>query len=149
VRVLNVGTTNVQVVYSKPVEALSATNPANYVLTDGVPITAGSLSSDNLSVLLKSGPLVYGSNYTLVVNNVRDRATVPNTIAPNTSVQFQATLFAFQDIGSPPVPSAVTFVSNNALNVTAVGSGIGGFVDQFNLNFQVRVGDFDVKARIA
>jgi hypothetical protein len=149
VRVLNVGTTNIQVVYSKPVEALSATNAANYALTDGVPITAGSLTSDNLSVILKSGALVYGSNYTLVVNNVRDRATVPNTIAPNTSVQFQATVLASQDIGAPPVPSTVTFVGNNALNITTTGMGIGGFADQFNLNFQVRLGDFDVSARVS
>ena len=38
-RVFNVGTTNVEVIFSKPVEAASATNLANYAFTNGLPVT--------------------------------------------------------------------------------------------------------------
>ena len=72
-QVFNVGTTNVQVVYSEPVEAASATNTANYVFTNGLAVTAASLNSDNMTVILTTAPLVYGSNYSVVINNVRDR----------------------------------------------------------------------------
>ncbi len=148
-RVMNVGTTNVQVFYSEPVETVSATTLVNYRFTNGLPITRATLSSDNLTVTLTTGPMVYGSNYSLVINGVRDRATVPNTIAANTTVRFQAVVYASQDLGNPAVPSSVTVVGNNGLDVTAVGSDIGGYADQGSFNFQVRAGDFDVSARLA
>ena len=39
----NLGATNVQIVYSKLVAAASATNMANYVFTNGLPVTGASL----------------------------------------------------------------------------------------------------------
>ena len=88
----NLGTTNVELDFSKTVEAASATNLANYVFTDGLAITTAFLTANNLSVLLTTAPLVYGSNYTLIVNGVRDQAIPPNTIAANTPVNFTAAL---------------------------------------------------------
>jgi beta-galactosidase len=88
----NIGTTSVELDFSKMVEAASATNLANYVFTDGLAITGASLTANNSSVLLTTAPLVYGSNYTLIVNGVRDQAIPPNTIAPNTPVNFTAGL---------------------------------------------------------
>jgi hypothetical protein len=88
----NIGTTSVELDFSKMVEAASATNLANYVFTDGVAITAASLAPNNQSVILTTAPLVYGSNYTLIINGVRDQAIPPNTIAPNTPVNFTAVL---------------------------------------------------------
>ena len=61
------------IVFTKPVEAASATNSSNYVFTNGLPVTAASLSTDTVTVTLTTAPLVYGSNYCLVINNVRDR----------------------------------------------------------------------------
>ena len=86
----NLGTTNVEVDFSKALEAASATNPANYIFTNGLAITAASLTPNNLSVILTTAPLVYGSNYTLIINGVRDQAVPPNTIATNTQVCFTA-----------------------------------------------------------
>ena len=43
-----------------------------------------------MSVILTTAPLVYGSNYTLVINGIRDQAIPPNTIAANTLVSFTA-----------------------------------------------------------
>jgi beta-galactosidase len=89
-RAFNVGATNVEVDFSKPLEAASATNAANYALTNGQAISGASLLSGGTSVVLTTAPLVYGSNYTLVVNGVRDRAVPPNTIAADTRVNFTA-----------------------------------------------------------
>jgi hypothetical protein len=89
-RGFNRGTTNVQLDFSKMVEAASATNLANYVFTNGLAITTASLISNSTSVLLTTAPLVYASNYVLVVNGVRDQNLPPHTIATNTLVSFTA-----------------------------------------------------------
>src|SRR5207247_235144 len=125
-RVLNLGTTNVQLVYSEAVEAASATNLTNYVFTNGLAITRVALNADNLTVTLTTSQLVYGSNYALVINGVRDRAATPNTITNNTRVTFIASPYATQDIGNPSVASVTTSLDIAGLNIMAVGSRIGG-----------------------
>jgi hypothetical protein len=145
---LNLGTNGVQIVFSKPVEAASATNLANFVFTNGLPISGASLASDKITVVLKTAPLVYGSNYTILISGVRDRASTPNTIAANSPVSFTALPYVPQDIGSPSIPSAVILTANG-LDITAAGSDIGGQSDQFNLSYQLRSGDFDVSVQLA
>src|ERR1035437_6691231 len=129
-------------------EAASATNGANYVLTNGTAISGASLAANSNVVTLVTAPLVYGSNYTLVINGVRDQAVPPNAIASNTLASFTASPYAPMDIGNPPIPSSFTLVSNG-LTVTAAGNDIGGSADQFNFEYQLRVGDFDVSVRVA
>ncbi|HLH55924.1 MAG TPA: lamin tail domain-containing protein [Verrucomicrobiae bacterium] len=146
-RLLNIGTNSVVVVYSKPVQASSSTNTSNYSFTNGLVISSASLAADNQTVTLTTSPLVYGSNYTLVINGVRDRASTPNTIAPNTTVSFIALPYSAQDIGGPPFPTSVA-VSGNGLNISASGSDIGGYSDQFGLSYQLRTGDFDLAVRV-
>src|SRR5262249_16734800 len=70
----NIGTTNVSASYSEPVQAASATNKANYSLSGAVSISAAVMGTDNRTVTLTVSPLVIGSNYTITVNNVQDRA---------------------------------------------------------------------------
>lgn len=147
-RVLNIGTNSVVLVYSKPVELASATSIGNYAFTNGLPISAAALASDNETVTLTTGNLVYGSNYVLVINGVRDRASTPNTIAANTRLSFVALAYSSQDIGNPPIPTRIGVVGNG-LNITASGSDIGGYADQFGLSYQLRTGDFDVAVRVA
>jgi len=112
VRVFNVGLTNVVVVYSKLVEAASATNVGNYGFTNGLGVTGAALGADNVTVMLTTGPLSYGSNYWLVISNVRDRAAIPNTIAPNTTVWLQPLPYAPQDLGNPTTPATVAVAGN-------------------------------------
>ena len=73
--------------------------------TNGLAITAAALATNYSSVLLTTAPLMHGTNYTLVINGVRDRALPPNTIATNTLVTFTASPFAPQDIGTPAIAS--------------------------------------------
>ena len=128
--------------------AAGATNIANYAFTDGLAVTGAALNPDSETVILTTGPLVYGSNYSVVINGVTDRASIPNPIAPNTTVDFQALPYVPQDIGNPPLNSAVT-AAGNGINVKAAGSDFSGFLDQGNFSWQVNSGNFDVCVRVA
>jgi hypothetical protein len=82
--VVNLGDDNLIVAtFSEPVETASAEQIFNYGLTLGASVVSASLSDDLRSVLLTTTPLT-SAIYTLTINNVRDRATTPNTIATNT-----------------------------------------------------------------
>ncbi|MFZ0826187.1 MAG: beta-galactosidase GalA [Verrucomicrobiia bacterium] len=89
-RGFNLGTTNMEVDFSKALDAASATSVVNYVFSNGLAITGASLAANGTTVILTTAPLVYGSNYTLVINGIRDQAVPPNAIAPNTLVNFTA-----------------------------------------------------------
>ena len=147
-RALNAGATNVEIVYSKLVAAASATNPANYAFTDGLPITGAVLNADNMTLVLTTAALNYGSNYVVVINGVQDRATIPNTIATNTTAAFTALAITPQDLGSPAVVSAVV-AAGDGYDITAQGSGFSGNADQGNFSYQNYSGDFDVCVRVA
>ncbi|MFZ0828260.1 MAG: lamin tail domain-containing protein [Verrucomicrobiia bacterium] len=148
VQAVNLGTTNVQIVYSKPVAVTGATNTANYAFTDGLLVIGASLNPDGETVILTTGPLVYGSNYSIVINGVSDLASLPNIIAPNTTVDFPALPYVPQDIGNPVLNSAVT-LAGNGINVTAAGSDFGGSSDQGSFSYQICTGNFDVCVRVA
>ena len=89
-RAFNVGTTNVEVDFSRTLETASAASAANYSFSNGQPVTSVQFAPNGTSVLLTTTPLVYGSNYTVVVNGVRDQAIPPNTVAPNSAANFTA-----------------------------------------------------------
>lgn len=136
-RAFNVGMTNVEVDFSKPLEVASTTNVANYTLTNGQAITGASLLSSGTAVVLATAPLAYGSNYVLVVTGVRDRALPPNTVAANSRVSFTASPrqrlsldagWRFQ-LGDPPdVTTNVTYypeIANLAKLQSAQVTGSG------------------------
>ena len=89
VSVANLGDdTLLTILFSEPVEAASATNPLNYNINNGVSVSGASFGGDTRSIVLHTSPMQDGALYTLTVNNVRDRAATPNTIAPNTQRTF-------------------------------------------------------------
>ncbi|HUD48316.1 MAG TPA: PA14 domain-containing protein, partial [Candidatus Baltobacteraceae bacterium] len=146
-RAFNLGPTNVEVDFSKAIAVTNATNVANYTFTDGLAITGAALGADNSTVTLADAPLVYGSNYAIVINNIHDLASTPNIIASNTTVGFTASVFATQDIGNSPISSTVT--SSNGLNISSSGTNIGGTDDQCSFDYQLQTGNFDVTVCLA
>lgn len=78
----------VTVTFSEPVEESSATAVNSYALNSGASVFEASLLEDLRSVILKTSPLGFGTTYTLTVNNVRDRASTPNTIQTNSTRTF-------------------------------------------------------------
>jgi regulation of enolase protein 1 (concanavalin A-like superfamily) len=143
---MNFNLDTVRLLFSEAIDPASATNLANYAFIDGLAITRISLDASNTTVTLTTGPLVYGSNYTLVVNGVRDQAMVPNIVATNTLVQFLASSSISQDIGGPL--ASTTTVLTNGVAVAAAGRDIGGTADQFTFNYQLCSGDFDMSVRL-
>ncbi len=73
--------------FTELVEAASAVVAANYTLNGGASVQSASLLDDGQTVVLKTTPLTL-LNYTLLVSNVRDRATTPNTIPAGTAAAF-------------------------------------------------------------
>lgn len=77
----------VKVVFSEPVEKASAELASNYSINNGIVVQAASLQSDLKTVHLVT---TQHSNryYIVTINNVKDRATVPNTIAAGTTKEY-------------------------------------------------------------
>ncbi len=80
--------THVTVVYSKPVEQASAEDISNYTIDNGIALSGASLGLDLKTVTLITSSHTIGVTYTLTVNNIKDRATIPNTIVANTETTY-------------------------------------------------------------
>jgi len=77
----------VVVAFSEPLENASATDASNYSIDGGVTISQVSLGADLVTVTLVTSTLASSTQYTLNVEGIRDRASVPNTIVPD-AIQF-------------------------------------------------------------
>ncbi|HWD18992.1 MAG TPA: lamin tail domain-containing protein [Verrucomicrobiae bacterium] len=147
-QIYNVGDSQVALVFSKPVTAATANDLANYAFTNGLAITGAALAADNVTLTLTTAPLVYGSNYVVVLNGVADQASTPVMIAADTAASFTASPYVPLDLGSAGLPSTVALLTNG-LTVTTAGAGLGGANDQGNFQFQSVTGDFDVRVCLA
>ena len=73
----------VEVVFSAPVDAATATNPAHYTIGPGVTVTSARMGTNTSIIQLSTTTLPDGVLHTLTVNGVQDQLTPPNTIPPN------------------------------------------------------------------
>jgi hypothetical protein len=142
----NLGLNQVQVTFSEPVAAPSATTPANYQLSPGVSVNAAAFGSTLDSIVLTTSPMTLGTVYTLRVSNVQDRAQTPNSISPNSTLSFMALEFAPMDIGEPPLAGRAVPVPGGT-DVTGCGD-ITGSRDSLQLAWKQLTGDFDYQARL-
>lgn len=92
-RILSAGSSGqpniVAVYFSEPLEPASATNAANYQIDKGVSVLSARFGLDDSTVILITTPMAYRTTYTLTVNNLRDRATTPNTILRDSQASFR------------------------------------------------------------
>ncbi|MCZ7639961.1 MAG: immunoglobulin domain-containing protein [Verrucomicrobia bacterium] len=70
----------------------TAQTTGNYQISGGISVSAATLINET-TVQLTTSRQTGGQTYTLTLNNLRDRAATPNTIAPNTTVQFNSAVF--------------------------------------------------------
>ncbi len=77
--------TRIKIVYDEDVDEGSATSIYNYEIRDQISVLSAGLEDDNRTVVLRTSSQVVGQQYTLIVNNVYDRAKIPNKIADNTT----------------------------------------------------------------
>ena len=80
--------TQVNVVFSEPVEESSSTDVLNYSIDNAITVFTASLGSDLKTVTLTTSELTDGVTYILTVNNIMDLASIPNVIAPNTTASY-------------------------------------------------------------
>ena len=90
------------VLYSEPVEAASALDPANYALDGGVIVQSAQFAGDTRTVALRTSTLDSGVDYTVTVSGVRDRASTPNTAAPRHSLHVPDRGIAISHRSAPP-----------------------------------------------
>lgn len=80
---------SLSVLFSKPVESATACAATNYTIDNRASVISAVLSVDAQTVILATSPLRPGLTYTLTVNNVRDRAVIPNLVPANSRKSFQ------------------------------------------------------------
>ncbi len=106
--------TQVKVTFSEPLDLLSAANPLNYGI-NGITILAASLGADLKTVTLTTSAHSEGVSYTLTVSNIKDLASIANTITANTQLSY---VFALE-----VVISNLTVTSGRAYEVDDFGTG--------------------------
>jgi regulation of enolase protein 1 (concanavalin A-like superfamily) len=110
-------------------------------------VFSASVGFDNQTINLTTPALDSGSNFVLVLNGIRDRATTPNTIATNTLVSFFAGPYTPQGIGNP-TPLGTIVGSGDGYDIGGGGKNIGGASDQFQFAWQAVSGNFDIAIRL-
>src|SRR5712692_2687770 len=144
--------TLVYVLFSEGVRIDTATNLANYSITNAsgsLGISNATLLAGSTTVALATAPLTTGMVFTVTVNGVVDLAVAANVVAPNSQATFTPADYSGQPIGTPP-PALLgsTFVVSNGYDLFAGGADIGGLKDQFLFDYQPMSGDFDVQVRL-
>ena len=86
--VMAVSETQVDVVFSEPVEQSSAENTGNYAINPDITINSATLASVLKTVHLSTSSHTEGVIYTITINNIRDRASTPNIIASNSTATY-------------------------------------------------------------
>lgn len=138
-------TNRVNVTFSKAVVNPSATAIANYSISPALNILSAAYGLNSNVVALTTSFVEPGTEYTLTVNNVRDRLN--NVIAPNSQINFEVVGFDPQDIGNPAIAGVLTPV-DGGYHYVGGGTNLGGTSDQFAFAYTERTGDFDFQVRV-
>lgn len=83
---------SVTVMFSERMDQATAETSGNYQISGNVSVSAATLVNDT-TVVLTTSRQTGGQTYTLTLNNLRDRAATPNTIAAGTTVEFNSAVF--------------------------------------------------------
>lgn len=149
-RAQSASASTVELFFSEPLLASTATTFANYALrgpAGAVAISGAVLDATGRKVTLTTSPLSNGTLYTNTVNNLADRAALTNWIAPNSQAVFLAMPFVYAEVGAPALGGRLLGLTNG-LELIAAGQGIGDTNDQFGFASELRTGDFDVQVRV-
>ena len=145
--VVNFGATNIVVNYSKAVDPATGANVSHYAVSGSIGVQTAVLAGAQ-TVVLTVSPLTLGNTYTVTVNGVLDRAATPNLIAANSQVSFVAKDFVPYDIGAPTPAGSSALVPGGLDVYGGGGTGIGGTTDQFQFDYRMVTGDFDLQVQV-
>ncbi|NOZ61592.1 MAG: T9SS type A sorting domain-containing protein [Calditrichaeota bacterium] len=90
--------TTVQIRFSEKIDKASAEDIRNYQINKGIVVKSAALSENQLKVTLSTTKHVSGETYTVSVNNLRDCAKNPNTIAAAVSMDY---VYIYVDTQAP------------------------------------------------
>ena len=141
--------TQVALVFSEMIKAGTATLIDNYSLSSGnstVAVIEARLAADGKTVILTTGPITEGLDYTVQAHGLEDNSMAANKLTDG-QISFRALAYVPVDIGAPLKPGSLASAAGG-YNVNTYGSQIGGISDQFHFSYQERVGDFDIKVRL-
>jgi hypothetical protein len=74
--------------FNEPITQVSAENISNYSISDGIQVRKAQLQADLKSVLLETDSHAGNRTYTITINQIQDRATLPNTIRANSTAAY-------------------------------------------------------------
>lgn len=100
-----VNTTELDVIFSEPVQKSSAETIANYSINNGVTVQQARLGATASIVKLTTSPHQPGATYTLTVNNIRDDAG--NSVQPNSSLTYKLPEAGNPDNSPPQITSVM------------------------------------------
>lgn len=132
--------TKVVVEFNEWVDEASAENTGNYSISDGVSVISADLCLDGKTIILKTSPMAIGAYY-LTINNIKDRAAVPNTITPDSyylfnHIGFPSNLVAYYSMDGTRTDTLVdaSVNGNNGvfMNGTSIDKGHSGNSLLFN-----------------
>jgi len=103
--------THVEVTFSEDVERESAEKEENFIISNGIRVIEAILNENKRTVQLITTSHQSGQTYTLMINNIRDRAPSPNVIEQNTTTMYT---YVIEDKTSP------TIVHAHCINATSV-----------------------------
>ncbi|MCC7375888.1 MAG: lamin tail domain-containing protein [Verrucomicrobiales bacterium] len=144
--ILNIGTTTLRITFSESVSATDAVVTANYALSPSLTVREARVGASPSIVELTVDAMTFGRRYQLTVSGIRDQAQTPNTILPNSAIEFTANEYAPGLVGQPPVPGRVDPATGGA-DVSGAGE-IGGRADRFLFAYQLVSGDFDRRVKV-
>jgi hypothetical protein len=81
----NSGGTEISILFSERVNQADAETVANYAIND-ITVTQATLATDQRTLTLTVSAMSDGAQYQVSINNIRDLAENPNTIADNTTI---------------------------------------------------------------
>jgi len=125
---------HVDVTYSESVERESAENEGNYLINNGISIIEATLDNNQRVVHLITTAHQSGQTYILTVNNVKDRAPVPNVIQEENSSG--AYTFFIEDT-TPPTITDVIAVNSNSVEIIfseIVNRGTAEIIENYHID---------------
>jgi hypothetical protein len=106
----------VQLSFSEPLEQSSAVMISNYSIDKGIEVIRATLSNDGRTVALETTEHRGNTQYTLVLSNIRDRASPPNTLVAGYSASYGMTG------GDRRIPSLSTWSIIAAASLVLIGA---------------------------
>ncbi|MCL5097329.1 MAG: hypothetical protein M1608_07345 [Candidatus Omnitrophica bacterium] len=114
----------VLVVFSKPVDPVTATTIGNYAINNGVTVSQAAMGPNSSTVILTTSPIAAGQTFSLTVNGIQD--LVGNSVAANSKIAMAVPATSLR----PPTTDLLLWLAADAGVSTSDGHTLTNWVDQ-------------------